>query len=234
MNRSHRQQESGKQFSHSREFVILFVVIFGVLSILNSLRISDSTLRESTILIANEYSNAANLIVSTMILEKNSSSEGTRALLEEMVNTSGSRLLYVIIQAPSGKTLIRVGTVPKNDVVSIESAGKTFSGFRMTDRPVEITKNVLLPHNTVCSMKVGVIGPSVSMFDVFSQTVSFIMLIGLTLLYYSRSAKNQQETKTEPTLKEEIAPVGFTPRSVLEKDKGVVEVFGQSRGSKSG
>lgn len=228
MTRSSRSSDSNKLSSHSKEFVILFVVIFGVLSILNSLRITDSTLRDSTILIANEYSNAANLIVSTMVLEKNASTDGTKALLEEMVNTSGSRLLYVIIQAPNGKTLMRVGSVPKTDVVKIESAGKTFSGFRMTDSPVEVTKNVLLPHNTVCTMTVGVLGPSLSMFDIFSQTISFLMLLSLALLSYSRSVTNVHDTNTESVPGPLTQSKGFTPRVVDQspEEHAVVEVFG--------
>lgn len=223
--------QSIKVTSHSKEFVILFVVIFGVLSVINLLRISDSTLRDSTVLIANEYSNAANLIVSTMVLDKNNSSEGTKALLEEMVNTAGSRLLYVVIQAPNGKTLLRVGTASKIEALKVESAGRTFAGFRMIDTPVEVTKNVLLPQNTVGTMTVGVIGPSFSLFDIFSQIISFVMLIGLVLLSYSRSVVSRSETLVDNE--------GNVPRSdgaslrVIEQpveDAAVVNVFGQGAG----
>lgn len=226
-----------KVSSHSKEFVILFVVIFGLLSIVNSLRISDSTLRDSTVLIANEYSNAANLIVSTMVLDKNSSSEGTKALLEEMVNTAGSRLLYVVIQAPNGKTMLRVGTAPKTEARKVESAGRSFAGFRMIDTPVEVTKNVLLPHNIVGTMTVGIIGPTFSLFDVFSQVISFVMLIGLSLLSYSRSVASRIESHNQNEVAASTPATGAPVLRVIEQpseDTAVVNVFGQGPGRSGG
>ncbi len=230
MIRKLRMMRGSSKSGHSgREFGVTLLLITGILTIFNSIRIADVSLRDSMVLVANQYANATNLLVANTVLDQKSSLDALRALLDEMVNTPDSKMLYVIIQSPTSHTLLRVGTVPKGEPVKIDAAQHMFAGLQMIDHPVEITKNVLLAHNSVCTLRIGLDGPTYSFMDLVSEAILLIAMICFALISYSRrvipSFNNEHDEHYRDDLK---AHHGFSPRIVTRaEDQAVVEVFGR-------
>lgn len=205
------------------------LLITGILTIFNSIRIADVSLRDSMVLVANQYANATNLLVANTVLDQKSSLDALRALLDEMVNTPDSKMLYVIIQSPTSRTLLRVGTIPKGEPVKIDAAQHMFAGLQMIDRPVEITKNVLLAHNSVCTLRIGLDGPTYSFMDLVSEAILLIAMICFALVSYSRRVMPSFSNERDEEDRDGVKPhQGFAPRVVAgAEDRAVVGVFGQ-------